>query len=125
MALNTNGDLSISGRLTQSSDETLKNILAYNVDMKVRDIANAPVCYFTWRDRVSDRQIGTIAQYWKLITPECVLGEEGRMSMDYSTLGLVSSIINAREIIKHEDEIEALKKRVKELENELAALKAA
>lgn len=119
------GDLTISGRLTQSSDETLKNILGYNVDMRVKDIANAPICYFTWKDRVSDRQIGTIAQYWKLITPECVVGEEGRMSMDYSTLGLVSSIVNAREIIKHEDEIGALKKRVKELENEIAALKAA
>jgi hypothetical protein len=119
------GDLTISGRLTQSSDETLKNILDYNVDMKVKDIANAPVCYFTWKDRVSDRQIGTIAQYWKLITPECVIGEEGRMSMDYSTIGLVSSIINAREIIKHEDEIEALKRRVKELEDKLAAVSAA
>lgn len=123
--LTTAGDLSISGRLTQSSDETLKAIISHNVDMKVKDIANAPICYFTWKDRVSDRQIGTIAQYWKLITPECVVGEEGQMSMDYSTLGLVSSIINAREIVKHEDEIEALKRRVKELEDKLAAVSAA
>jgi hypothetical protein len=125
MELSQSGDMWLNGRLTQSSDETLKNIISHNVDMKVRDIANAPICYFTWKDRVSDRQIGTIAQYWQLITPECVIGEEGRMSMDYSTIGLVSSIINAREIVKHEDEIEALKKRVKELENEIAALKAA
>ena len=125
MELSQSGDMWLNGRLTQSSDETLKNILSYNVDMKVRDIANAPICYFTWKDRVSDRQIGTIAQYWELITPECVIGEEGQMSMDYSTLGLVSSVINAREIVKHEDEIETLKKRVKELEDKLAALKAA
>lgn len=125
MELSQSGDMWLNGRLTQSSDETLKNILSYNVDMKVKDIANAPACYFTWKDRVSDRQIGTIAQYWKLITPECVVGEEGRMSMDYSTLGLVSSIINAREIVKHEDEIEALKRRVKELEDKLAVVSAA
>lgn len=110
-----------------ASDLTKKNILSYSERFSVKDIANAPVAYFTWNSGkdITTEHLGTIAQYWKMIAPECVRGEDGNMRMDYSTLGLVSSIINAREIVKHEDEITSLKRRVKELEDKLAAYEAA
>jgi hypothetical protein len=116
----TKGTFSTSGAYSASSDITKKNILSYNAGFNVRNIAEAPIAYFTWKDLTDNRvNLGSIAQYWQLIAPECIYGTEGiDMTMDYSTLGLVSSIINARAIVSHENEIDKLKKRINELESE-------
>lgn len=115
--LSQSGDIWLNGSVSQSSDLTKKDILSYEPKLGVNDIAEAPICYFSWKDRKDEVQhLGTIAQYWKEIAPECVRGEEGNMSMDYSTLGLVSSVITAREVVALKARIEELEKRVKELE---------
>ena len=115
--LSQSGDIWLNGSVSQSSDLTKKDILSYEPKLGVNDIAEAPICYFSWKDRKDDVQhLGTIAQYWKEVAPECVRGEEGNMSMDYSTLGLVSSVITAREVVALKARIEELEKRVKELE---------
>lgn len=99
--IDASGNMTISGSLSQRSDETLKSVLSFVPNVTIDDIANAPICYFHWKDVEDDVQhIGTIAQYWKNIVPECVRGEEGDMTMDYATLGLVSAIVNAREIVR-------------------------
>ena len=123
----TKGTFSTSGAYSASSDLTKKNILSYTPEFGVDEIAAAPVAYFTWKDLEDHRvNLGSIAQYWQHIAPECVYGTEGiDMTMDYSTLGLVSSIINARTIVRHDSEIDTLKRRVKELEDKLAAYEAA
>lgn len=124
MELTTSGNLTIAGSLSQRSDETLKDILSYEPKFGVNDIANAPIYYFSWKDRKDEVQhLGTIAQYWKEITPECVRGDEGNMSMDYSTIGLISSIINAREVVRHEDDIKVLNTKVDTLTKEINDLK--
>lgn len=119
-SVSTKGTFSTSGAYSSSSDITKKNILSYNAGFNVHNIAEAPIAYFTWKDLTDNRvNLGSIAQYWQLIAPECIYGTEGiDMTMDYSTLGLVSSIINARAIVSHENEIDKLKKRVEELESE-------
>ena len=118
--------------ITQTSDLTRKNILSYDPQFSVRDIANAPIAYFTWREGrdTTSQHLGSIAQYWSLLAPECVHGTEGNdMSMEYATLGLVTSIINAREIVRIADQatatdsrLNAALQRIADLEAEVAAL---
>ena len=117
----TKGTFSTSGSYSASSDITKKNVHSYEPRFSVEDIANAPTAYFTWKDLSNNREnLGTIAQYWKMIAPQCVYGQEGiDMTLDYATLGLVSGIINARKIVDHEDRIKALEEENERLRNKL------
>lgn len=93
--------MQVKGTVVQSSDERLKDILSNEPKFGVDEIAKAPVVYFNWLNKIDAKEhLGTIAQYWKEIAPECVSGKDGNMSLDYSTLGLVSAIVNAREIVR-------------------------
>lgn len=121
----TKGTFSTSGSYSASSDITKKDVHSYEPRFSVEDIANAPVVYFTWNDlNDGNENLGTIAQYWKMITPQCVYGKEGvDMTLDYATLGLVSSIINARKIVDHEERIKALEEENERLKNIIVELK--
>lgn len=116
--LGNDGTLSVKS-LTQTSDETKKYVLSYVTSLTVEQIANAPVVTFTWKDEDNTTpHLGTLAQYWKFYAPECVHGVEGEnMSMEYGTLGMVSSIVAAREVVALKEEIKELKKRLEELES--------
>ena len=112
------GNLTVTGTVTQGSDFFRKNILE-DVLFTVEDIAAAPLVKFQWNDMPEDSSvhIGSIAQYWQKILPEAVHGEAGEsLAMEYQTIALGSSIITAREVVKLKEEINALKKRVKELD---------
>lgn len=102
-------------KVTNTSDERLKDKICDN-PLSVEQIANAPMIDFTWKSN-GEKSTGSIAQYWKDVLPYLV--EEGSddnktLSMDYSHMGLVTSIINAREIVKLKKENKILKE---ELEN--------
>ena len=122
--LATKGTFSTSGSYSASSDITKKNVHSYEPRFFVEDIAKAPVAYFTWKDMDDNREnLGTVAQYWKEIAPQCVYGQEGvDMTLDYSTLGLISSIINARKVVDHEERIRLLEQENKELREKIEAL---
>lgn len=111
----------------QTSDLTQKDVHSYAARFGVDDIANAPIAYFTWKDRrdTTTEHIGTTAQYWKHCCPQCVKGNEGDMSLDYATLGVVTGIINARRIVEHENRMAALEKENEILRNKIAALEGA
>ena len=116
--------LQVKGTVVQSSDATLKDILSTEPRFGVKEIANAPLVYFNWLHRKDTKQhLGSIAQYWNVVTPECVRGNEGNMSMDYATLGLVSGIINARKIVDHEERIKALEEENERLREQIVELK--
>ena len=104
----------------QSSDATLKNVIG-DVDLTVREIANAPAVEFTWK-RDGRKDVGTIAQYWKDVLPEVVSGEEGSMGMNYATLGVVSSIVLARSMETHEERISRLERENEELRTKVSDL---
>ena len=106
--------------VSQSSDATLKNILG-NVELTTSQIANAPAVNFTWKNGGA-KDVGTIAQYWKNVLPEVVIGEEGSYGLNYATLGVVLSIILARNIETHEEKIARLEREVYELKKELNKL---
>ena len=105
--------------LDQSSDMTKKNRL-HDVELSLMDIANAPAFHFLWKNGKNSRgmQVGTSAQYWQTVLPEVVSGTEGSLTMNYSVLGVVSSILIAREVVDTKDRVARLEERVKALEAE-------
>ena len=95
-----------------ASDKRLKDIIDYNAVPHIDDIANAPAIHFTWKNKRDKKiHVGTIAQYWQKITPECVHQSKRRfLTMNYDVIALVNTIALAREI-------NALKREIAELKN--------
>jgi hypothetical protein len=89
-----------------ASDKRLKDIIDYDAVPHIDDIANAPAIHFTWKNKRDKKiHVGTIAQYWQKITPECVHQSKRRfLTMNYDVIALVNTIALAREInaLKHE-----------------------
>ena len=89
-----------------ASDKRLKDIIDYNAVPHIDDIANAPAIHFTWKNKRDKKiHVGTIAQYWQKITPECVHQSKRRfLTVNYDVIALVNTIALAREVnaLKHE-----------------------
>lgn len=134
----------ITGTWTQASDERFKDKIE-DKEYSIEDFANAPLFSFTWTPEPepleledddsevkactntvdTDEHVGTTAQYWKNRIPELVKGsDEDRYGIDYSTLGTVGAITNAREIVKLKQENEELKARLTALEELVGKLTA-
>ena len=109
------GSFTSTGDQVVSSDATLKTNLQ-DVTYSVEDIAKTRAVTFDWKDG-RGKSAGSIAQDWKPLIPELVHGEEGSMTLAYGQIALVNTIIEAREI-------EVLKKRVAELEDEVKRLRS-
>lgn len=120
--LSTGGTLTTTGDQVISSDETLKENLS-GITYTVDDIAKARAVTFDWKDG-RGRSAGSIAQDWKDIIPELVHGEEGSMSLAYGQLGVVNSIILARELKKKDMEISELKEKIELLSEKIEMLLA-
>ena len=117
-----------AGYVTALSDIRKKNVLSYNLDIDIYNIANAPAIKFTWIDGDSTEQVGTIAQYWKNILPQVVVEENDiarTLSMDYGVTALVSVIATARKVVDHEARIRKLEQENEELRKQISQLKAA
>lgn len=111
------GNLSSNGYVTalatsSSSDERLKNIIEHFA-LPVEDIAEAPIVRFTWKNN-DDKAIhaGSIAQYWQEVLPESVLEVDGKLSLQYGVLALLSAISLARTVVNHEQRIARLEKEL-------------
>ena len=99
------------GSVTALSDERLKDIL-HPVGIRIEDIAKAPIVAFRWKDGDGDVHIGSIAQYWQKIVPELTPEDnDGRLSMDYATIALMSAVSLARKVEELEKKIEELEKK--------------
>lgn len=110
--LHVDGNILSTGDQVVSSDLTKKTNLV-PIDLKVEQIAGAPAVTFDWK--TGGHSFGSIAQYWKDVLGEAVLGTEGNYALAYGQLALVNTIVEAREIDK-------LKARVAELEAEVKRL---
>lgn len=100
---------------SELSDEREKNIIE-NFEVSLKYIAEAPVVSYTWKDteRRGDKQhIGSIAQYWLREMPELVPEVNGRYTMDYGRIALLSAIITARHVVNLEQRIAELEKTLR------------
>lgn len=109
-----NGYLESTGDQVISSDATLKTNWR-ELNYGVSDIAKCTAGVFDWKES-GRTSAGSKAQDWKPLIPELVHGEEGNMTLAYGQIALVNTIIEAREI-------DVLKKRVAELEEEVQRLR--
>lgn len=102
------------GYVTALSDEREKNIIE-NFEIPLDFIAKAPIVSYEWKDkeRRGDRQhIGSIAQYWLREMPELVPEVNGRYTMDYGRIALLSAITVARTVVNHEQRLRELERRL-------------
>ena len=114
------GVIASTGDQVVTSDATKKTNLK-DIALSVEQIAFAPAVTFDWK--TGGHSFGSIAQYWKGILPESVLGEEGDYSLAYAQLALVSAISLAKHETEQDKEIRRLKERVAQLENEVERLR--
>ena len=100
----------------ENSDIRYKRVLN-NLTASSRQLASLPLFDFEWIDG-NILGTGTSAQEVQKILPNIVDGEE-KLTLDYGVLGTISGVIACREIEEIKPEIEVLKQRIKELENQL------
>jgi hypothetical protein len=112
----------MDGTWNNTSDIRKKNVVDY-VDADLEMIAKARIFDFKWKaDSKSQTMLGTAAQDWQKIFPNAVKdGPDGYLSMDYSATALAAAVITARKVVNHEKEIARLKKRIEDLEKQLAS----
>ena len=116
MAHVTTGLLS-DGYVTALSDVRLKKIID-RFTLKPEAIALASLIHYTWKNgHDKSVYVGGIAQEWQEILPEAVHDIDGRLTMDYGVIGMVSAVSLAKTVIEQE-------KRIKSLEERLAAIEA-
>lgn len=107
-----------AGGVNSASDIRLKKNLR-EVELSVRQIAEAPAVTFEWR-KDGKSSAGSIAQYWQALLPNNVMeNSEGMLSMEYGNIALLSAIKVARKVETQEEKIKRLEKRVAELEARL------
>lgn len=110
----------VGGPGYQPSDETLKNIVN-DIDATVEDISNVRIVDYEFKSNPGDVHSGTIAQDWKNILPNAIreIDDDKHISIDYAGAALISSVIDAREIVELKKENAKLKARLAAIEEKL------
>ncbi|MCM1295855.1 MAG: hypothetical protein NC311_09965 [Muribaculaceae bacterium] len=110
--------------VTQVSDIRLKDV-AGDASLSLADIAESPLVWFRWKDRRDpSRQIGTIAQYWLSRLPEVVqTGHDGFLGVQYGVLADAKATVVSRHVLRHEEDLARLHRRVGDLEQEVKLLR--
>jgi hypothetical protein len=130
LTLYKNGNLTIAGTLTQSSDARLKEDIEPLEGTLERVLRLTPIRYHfrAGTGRPAGAQIGLTAQQVRPLFPELVKQDrDGYLSLSYANLSavLVKAVQEQQaEIAPLQARIEALRERNRELESELAALRA-
>lgn len=126
-SLDTSKNLTIGGSFYANSDIRYKLIQSYLLN-KVNSIAELPIFTYYWNDNQHDNKlhIGSSAQAVKEILPELVTYDESKdfYNLDYATLGTIAGITACKELVNQKSEIDLLKERVKELEQQLKMINA-
>ena len=95
---------------SSSSDARMKNVIEDFV-LTTDEIAEAPIVKFTWKAGDDNSvHVGSIAQYWRKVVPESVLDVNGKLSLEYGVLALLSAISLARTVVNHEQRLQRLEK---------------
>ena len=122
--LHVSGDILATGGVTSHSMRSLKNIVDER-GLSLEELAIIKPTRYTWKDGRDDRlHIGGIADDVMKVLPEVVYKtSDCTLTMDYgnAAFAIASSLI--KPVSEHEKEIQALKEKVKVLEQEIEILK--
>ena len=102
------------------SDIRYKNVIKhFCIDLS--SLAALPLFLYTWNDKQDDTiHIGSSAQAVEQVIPQLVTEDStGFKSLNYSILGTVAGITACKELVSQKSEIEMLKEKVKQLEQQL------
>lgn len=120
--INTYSGIESTHDVTVSSDETLKDIIS-DINLSVENIASTRTVNYKFKDNPDNIYSGAIAQDWQTILPNVVnTNDEGKLGLNYSSAALISSVVDAREIVKLKQENAELKERLAAIEARLAQL---
>ena len=118
-------NLLTGGGITMYSQRSLKNVIDEE-GLSLRELSVIKPTRYTWKDKRDERlHIGGIADDIEQVLPEVVYRTpDGVLTMDYgnAAFAIASSLI--KPMIEHESEIVSLKRRVRELEEEVKRLRA-
>lgn len=118
-------NLLTGGGITMYSQRSLKNVIDED-GLSLRELSIIKPTRYTWKDKRDERlHIGGIADDIQQVLPEVVYRTpDGVLTMDYgnAAFAIASSLI--KPMIEHESEIVSLKRRVRELEEEVKRLRA-
>lgn len=117
------------GGITMYSDQRKKTILNH-VELSLKQIADAPLIQHYYNsDQNKTTHVGSIAQYWYGLNDWfCKEDSDGYLTMEIQNCALASAISIARELDRYESKtdktIRKMKKRIKELEDEVERLRS-
>lgn len=123
LRIDTTGNVLAPGAVTMYSDIRKKDVLE-GVMLPLEMIAEAPLFSYTYKgDKSRTLHIGTSAQYWQDV-PGIVRtdGEDGYLTMDYNSLLSASVFSLAKYTMRHETEIERLKRENEEMRQRINEL---
>lgn len=107
-----------AGNFYTASDIRYKHITQY-LNINIKQLALIPIFNFIWTDIQDDKEhTGTSAQEVQKILPNIVTESE-KLTVDYATLGTIAGITACKELVNQKSEIDLLKERIKELEQQL------
>ncbi len=112
----------IASRMAISDSDARMKRVAGPVRLTVHDVAKAPAVEFSWRD-TGKMAVGSLAQYWQRVLPLTVYDNGRNLALNYGAAALLSAIVVARKVERHEERIKRLERCKRELERELAAVK--
>ena len=102
------------------SDIRYKNVIKHSC-IDLSSLAALPLFLYTWNDKQDNTiHIGSSAQAVEQVIPQLVTEDStGFKSLNYSILGTVAGITACKELVSQKSEIEVLKDKVKQLEQQL------
>ena len=123
LRIDTTGNVLTPGGVTMYSDIRKKDVLE-DVMLPLEMIAEAPLFSYTYKgDKSRTLHIGTSAQYWQDVSGIVRTdGEDGYLTMDYNSLLSASVFSLAKYTMRHETEIERLKRENKEMRQRINEL---
>lgn len=113
------GNMRATGEIVWNSSRVLKNIVNDEPTyLSMADMLKIKPYRYTWKDGRDDKvHAGGIADEVLEVLPEVIVTDsEGIHSMDYGQASFTVATSLAPHVNRHEEEINALKRRVKELE---------